>query len=114
MMTNTIEITDIEADFILAYVEAINFTETGDVDQPKPGTLLDSTFYRECIIDCLSFYSRISCYLSSDQTLLAAHDFWFTRNGHGAGFWDGDWPVHGAMFDRIAQGFGEAYAIFEE
>lgn len=22
----------------------------------------------------------------------AAHDFWLTRNGHGAGFWDGDWP----------------------
>jgi hypothetical protein len=20
------------------------------------------------------------------------HDFWLTRNGHGAGFWDGDWP----------------------
>ncbi len=22
----------------------------------------------------------------------AAHDFWLTRNHHGAGFWDGDWP----------------------
>lgn len=22
----------------------------------------------------------------------AGHDFWFTRNGHGCGFWDGDWP----------------------
>lgn len=22
----------------------------------------------------------------------AGHDFWLTRNGHGAGFWDGDWP----------------------
>lgn len=22
----------------------------------------------------------------------AAHDFWLTRCGHGAGFWDGDWP----------------------
>lgn len=22
---------------------------------------------------------------------MAAHDFWLTRNGHGAGFWDGDW-----------------------
>jgi hypothetical protein len=20
------------------------------------------------------------------------HDLWLTRNGHGAGFWDGDWP----------------------
>ena len=23
---------------------------------------------------------------------MAGHDFWLTRNGHGAGFWDGDWP----------------------
>jgi hypothetical protein len=23
---------------------------------------------------------------------LAGHDFALTRNGHGAGFWDGDWP----------------------
>ena len=22
---------------------------------------------------------------------LAGHDFWLTRNGHGCGFWDGDW-----------------------
>jgi hypothetical protein len=23
---------------------------------------------------------------------MAGHDFWLTRCGHGAGFWDGDWP----------------------
>jgi len=22
----------------------------------------------------------------------AGRDFWYTRNGHGCGFWDGDWP----------------------
>lgn len=22
---------------------------------------------------------------------MAGHDFWLTRNGHGSGFWDGDW-----------------------
>ena len=27
-----------------------------------------------------------------DQDGRAGHDFWLTRNGHGAGFWDGDWP----------------------
>jgi hypothetical protein len=25
----------------------------------------------------------------------AGHDFWLTRNGHGAGFWDGDWMPRG-------------------
>ncbi|MCU9611740.1 hypothetical protein OEK97_27930, partial [Escherichia coli] len=28
----------------------------------------------------------------SSQVQMAGHDFWLTHNGHGAGFWDGDWP----------------------
>lgn len=27
-----------------------------------------------------------------DDLSRAGHDFWLTRNDHGAGFWDGDWP----------------------
>jgi hypothetical protein len=37
-----------------------------------------------------------------------AHDFWLTRNGHGAGFWDGDWPVNGDKLTNVCKGFGEA------
>ena len=40
----------------------------------------------------------------------AAHDFWLTRNGHGAGFWDGDWPINGdALTALVGWGtdFGE-------
>lgn len=29
---------------------------------------------------------------SKDKYDVAGHDFWLTQNGHGAGFWDGDWP----------------------
>ena len=37
------------------------------------------------------------------------HDFWLTRNGHGAGFWDGDYPD--GIEDRLtaaAESFGES------
>jgi hypothetical protein len=38
----------------------------------------------------------------------AGHDFWLTRNGHGAGFWDGDWPEpYAEQLTKLAQGFGE-------
>lgn len=38
----------------------------------------------------------------------AAHDFWLTRNGHGAGFWDGDWPEPMAdTLTQAAKAFGE-------
>jgi hypothetical protein len=36
------------------------------------------------------------------------HDFWLTRNGHGAGFWDGDWPEpEASILDRAATSVGE-------
>jgi len=38
----------------------------------------------------------------------AGHDFWLTRNGHGAGFWDGDWPEDvGAELTEASEAFGE-------
>ena len=36
----------------------------------------------------------------TDPTM-GAHDFWLTRNGHGAGFWDGDWPENGDALDSM-------------
>jgi len=51
--------------------------------------------------DCSAFYdAHVDTwtdqhkYGSSDgstESELAGHDFWLTRAGHGAGFWDGDW-----------------------
>lgn len=38
----------------------------------------------------------------------AGHDFWLTRNHHGAGFWDGDWPeAEGERLTKAAHAFGE-------
>jgi hypothetical protein len=37
-----------------------------------------------------------------------AHDFWLTRNHHGAGFWDGDYPKPlGEQLTKLAQSFGQ-------
>ena len=55
--------------------------------------------------DCAAFYAAHGSQLNEDNCKYrgcpvdeyAGHDFWLTRNGHGAGFWDGDWiaPVAG-------------------
>ena len=37
----------------------------------------------------------------------AGVDFWLTRNGHGAGFWDGDWPEHGDKLTELSKPYGE-------
>jgi len=37
-----------------------------------------------------------------------AHDFWLTRNGHGAGFWDGDYE-NGDVLTALAKEFPEVH-----
>lgn len=40
---------------------------------------------------------------------MAGHDFWLTRNGHGAGFWDGDLPEDvGNALTTASKKFGTA------
>lgn len=41
--------------------------------------------------DCEAFWRDHWQDMESDPGR-AGHDFWLTRNRHGAGFWDGDWP----------------------
>lgn len=36
-----------------------------------------------------------------------AHDFWLSRNRHGAGFWDGDYTQEGDKLTEIAHQLGE-------
>jgi hypothetical protein len=47
-----------------------------------------------------------------DEWTQAGHDFWLTRNGHGAGFWDGDWPEpYASELTRVAKEFG-GYSLY--
>lgn len=40
----------------------------------------------------------------------AGHDLWLTRNGHGCGFWDGDWPEpEAAILTKGAKALGEVW-----
>lgn len=40
----------------------------------------------------------------------AGHDFWLTRNGHGAGFWDGDWEEGaGKRLTEASKPYGSFY-----
>ena len=36
------------------------------------------------------------------------HDFWLTRNGHGAGYWDGDYAETGDRLTEAAKQYGES------
>lgn len=77
-----------------AIIEACIFTDESDWEANEG--LAEST--KRCLSklaqDFIDFLgtSRLTCvrtdYTVSDQL---GYDLWLTCNGHGAGFWDGDW-----------------------
>jgi hypothetical protein len=53
-------------------------------------------------------YGCVATNLRFSDSERAGHDFWLTRNGHGAGFWDGDWvEPRAARLTAASKAFGE-------
>ena len=60
----------------------------------------------QIIADCAKFQDR-NWGMIDDDLSQAGHDFALTRNGHGAGFWDGDWDQDGEELTEESKVFGE-------
>ena len=58
------------------------------------------------------FWDKASHLFTEDELEFGAieHDFFLTRNGHGAGFWDGDYEK-GDELTEIAKSFGDDYGF---
>ncbi len=54
---------------------------------------VSSGFRRHADADITRFFELAGHLIPDnlDKITDAAHDLWLTRQGHGAGFWDGDW-----------------------
>lgn len=92
---------------------------TNDDSTPAGGVPMDDNYcvadidpatVRQAIEDCRRFANEAGEMLEEhpDPTMWP-HDFWLTRNGHGAGFWDGDWPINGDALTELAKTFGEVF-----
>lgn len=86
--------------FLRDYITAALFS-TNDESTPAGGVPMDDNYSEGDIhpetlakmqADCDKFQKENADDLSARAEKFGAHDFWFTRNGHGCGFWDGDWP----------------------
>lgn len=97
--------------FTTAYVEAALWSSTDDICQPLDRNYsvadIAPTTLAVMVADCAKFQSEND--LSECGDSQAGHDFWLTRNGHGAGFWDGDWPETGDALTEAAK----AYPVVE-
>lgn len=90
-------------EFSQAYVQCALWLSTDDDDQPLDARysvddIADETL-QSMALDCERFQRENEADISTGQSrcgssssALAGHNFWLTRNGHGAGFWDGDYP----------------------
>ena len=86
-----------------------------NLDDEKYGAYpFDPESLQRMIDDCAKFRDRRpDLYLQAldyQESSRIGHDFWLTRNHHGAGFWDGDYPEElGGLLTQWAETFGECY-----
>jgi hypothetical protein len=101
------------SEFRQGYISAIYFTDSGDAGQPDGLAPMEESTYEHVHKDCATFWRSCRALIESgddgQSPEQAGHDFWLTRNGHGAGFWDGDWPVNGDTLYLIAKSYDEIH-----
>ena len=107
--------------FVNAYIECALWSSTGPSDEP-----LDDTYSAEDFTDtarqamqddCESFLKEcgpvfIRHAIANDRDVASinytqhGHDFWLTRNGHGAGYWDRGYGALGDDMTSISEPYG--------
>lgn len=112
--------------FFVSYVGTALWSSVDDDGEPLDDSRdrddVDPTTLEAMRRDCATFYAanfeHIHCSgaplsrefegsIAAREAAMAGHDFWLTRCGHGAGFWDGEWPEpHATTLDNAAQAFG--------
>lgn len=114
--------------FTAAYLRAMFFTNLPDGEIP-PGPFenvyseseylprLCPSDYREALVDCARFQVKVRPLTVDSEDWddieeYAGADFWYTRNGHGVGFWSRP-EVYGEgraeALTKLAESFGEVW-----
>ena len=110
------------------YVDAALWSTLDDPDEPGRENLDDNYGFGDVELEtlcrmretCRKFCEENEALLIEEnlhKTLREAtfeeyvgHDLWLTQNGHGCGFWDGDWDsAVGEVLSEKAHAFGEVY-----
>lgn len=105
---NTTDISDVE----LGYLDCALWSSTGDDGEPldvlgveaiAPETRVKM---RAELTDFVLKNQRLLM-ISGLQDTQIGHDFWLTRNGHGAGFWDRGLGAIGEQLTQACKAFPE-------
>lgn len=104
--------------FTLAYIEALLWSSGEELDGKSIEDINPDDLV-EIKGDCRAFCKKNGHLLvmanvrharsAGSVSEMAGHDFALTRNGHGAGFWDGDWEKPAAdALTEASKAFGES------
>lgn len=112
--------------FITGYFEALYFAESatnsdGETVENIGGLEMTPEALEECRQDCAQFLDRVPLLVHAatqlDQDydhIQAGRDFWFSRQGHGVGFWDRGLGRIGEALHKAAELFGEKHIYINE
>lgn len=104
--------------FYNSYIACMMWASSLDAEQPGLSTDdLAPELIAQARADCDAFYAANAEAINCDDAPnandgtgcdgMAGHDFWLTRCGHGAGFWDGHWPEpYATQLDNASKAFG--------
>lgn len=105
-------------DMLPHYLECASWADMPEETELSRKCVLDFSPYSEemALADCMRFVGINWEMVKDKRPDQVGHDFWLTRNGHGAGFWDRP-EVYGGeenaeSLSYSARSFGERY-IFE-
>jgi hypothetical protein len=101
------------ATFFTAYLEAALWSSTDDDGDPLDGydaDDVDPATLARMRADCADFYALASDLWTEAgmSDYQAGHDFWLTRNRHGAGFWDRGLGEAGDKLTALAHAYGDS------
>jgi hypothetical protein len=96
------------------YLETALWSSTSDdgtpLDENNTIDALSESFVNESLNDCKAFINKAGATLDNIDAGNVGHDFWLTRNGHGAGFCDGDYSDNiGKKLTSISDEFSETH-----
>ncbi len=103
-------------EFTRSYIDAALWTDSEQLGEDGIEDVAYRYFHvqtaRKMIEDCHNFQSQNAAlldraYRGGYEESQAGHDFWLTRNRHGAGFWDRDLGSLGRDLTVAAYQFGE-------
>lgn len=97
--------------FEQAYIECMLWSSTDFEDEPLDSNYDINDLTPEAVAkiktDCNEFITKAGALLDAIDDEQAGHDFWLTRNRHGAGFWDRGLGDIGDKLTELSQAFGE-------